>query len=100
MSPSRNYPHLMVTNHMIVLNANYHLSTVQWTPTTHLLHLLLVQRILYTVHMASVHMAPVHMAPIHMAPTYMAPIHMAPVNLLCGKVAEISQYLPKTLMCQ
>ena len=62
---------------MIVLSAIYHLSTVQWTPTMHLLHLLLVQWILYTVHMA-----PVHMAPIHMAPTYMAPIHMAPVNAM------------------
>ena len=88
-SPSRKFiPHLMVTNHMIVLHATYHLSTVKWTPIMHPLHLL--QWILYTVPMASVHMAPV----------YMSTVHMAHVNLLCGKVAEISQYLPKTRLCQ
>jgi hypothetical protein len=61
---------------MIVLSAIYHLSTVQWTPTMHLSHLLLVQWILYTVHMAPVHMAPVHMAPTH--GTYTWHLHMAP----------------------
>ena len=84
----------MVTNNnsagndlMIVLSATYHLSTVQWIPTMHLSHLLLVKWILYTVHMAAVHMAPANYT-------------LSNFNLLCGKVAEISQYLPKTLMCQ
>ena len=93
-SPSRKFfPHLMVTNHMIVLHATYHLSTVKWTPIMHPLHLL--QLILCNVPMAPVPMAPVHMAPVHMAPVYMSTVHMAHVNLLCGKVAEISQYLQK-----
>ena len=35
-----------------------------------------------------------------MAPVYMSTVHMAHVNLLCGKVAEISQYLSKTRLCQ
>ena len=93
-SPSRKFiPHLMVTNHMIVLHATYHLFTAQWTPIMLPLHLL--QLILCNATMTSVHMAPVHMAPV-----YMSTVHMSSVHMKCGKVAEISQYLPKTPLCQ
>ena len=93
-SPSRKFiPHLMVTNHMIVLHATYHLFTAQWTPIMLPLHLL--QLIL-----CHVTMIPVHMAPVHMAPVYMSTVHMSSVHMKCGKVAEISQYLPKTPLCQ
>ena len=93
-SPSRKFfPHLLVTNHMIVLHATYHLFTAQWTPIMLPLHLL--QLIL-----CHVTMIPVHMAPVHMAPVYMSTVHMSSVHMKCGKVAEISQYLPKTPLCQ
>ena len=79
-SPSRKFfPHLLVTNHlMIVLSVNYQLLTVKWVPTRILLmELVVTQWMVYTRHLT-----------------------LSNFNLLSGNIAEISQYLPKTPLCQ